>query len=97
MFLTRDQKIACDVAREHGFNPTLVSTLCARHSKHKGAVLSVSAIKNAKRYNLRVLVNKVSGSLLSADELTVVFKRQSSKIDECVIDKIDRAPVLLKE
>lgn len=97
MFLTRDQKIACDVAREHGYNPSNVLALCSRHSKHKGAVLSVSAVKDGARYNLRVLVKKVGGSLLGADKLTVVYKRQSQKIDECVIEKIERAPVLMNE
>lgn len=97
MFLTRDQKIACDVAREHGFNPSHVLTLCSRHSQHKGAVLSVAAVKDGARYNLHVLVRKVSGSLLSADKLTVVYKHQSANVDECVIDKIERAPLLTKE
>jgi hypothetical protein len=97
MFLTRDQKIACDVAREHGYNPSNVLVLCARHSQHNGAVLSVSAVKDGARYNLRVLVKKVSGSLLGADKLTVVFKKQSRNPNECVIDTIDRSPVVTKE
>lgn len=97
MFLTRDQKIACDVAREHGYNPTIVLPLMSPNAKTKGAVLSVAAVKDGARYNLRVVVKKMAGTLLSADKLAVVYKRQSANIDECVIEKIERAPMILKE
>ena len=97
MFLTRDQHIACDVARLNGYVPSLVTTLSARNQALKGAVVSVAAIKDGARYNLRVVIKKTEGTLLSADKLTVVFKHQSPKINECVIEEIQRAPVLLKE
>lgn len=97
MFLTRDQKIACDVAREHGYDPSIVLPIMSPNQKNKGAVLSVAAVKDGARYNLRVVVKKMVGTLLSADKLTVVFRRQSNNIDECVIEEIQRAPVILKE
>jgi len=97
MFLTRDQHIACDVARANGYVPSLVLSLTSRHQALGGAVVSVAAIKDGARYNLRVLIKKTDGRLLSADKLTVVYKHQSPKINECVIDEIQRAPVLLKD
>ena len=97
MFLTRDQQIACDVSREHGYNPSSIITLSSRNRKHKGAVISVSGIKDGARYNLRVVVRKLGGSLLSIDKLIPEFLKVSNKIHECKIKTITRIPVLIKE
>ena len=97
MFLTRDQQIACDVAREHGFNPSSTLTLMSRSRKYKGAVVSVSAIKEGERYNLRIVVSKVSGSLLGVDKLTYEFANAANNQNDCVIKNVHRLPVLIKE
>jgi hypothetical protein len=97
MFLTRDQQIACDVTREYGYNPSSILTLTSRSRKHNGAVISVSGIKDGARYNLRVVVRKTSGTLLSVDKLVPEFLKVSHVVRECVIKTISRIPVLIKE
>jgi len=97
MFLTRDQQIACDTVREKGFNPSNVITLTAHSRTHKGVVISVAAIKEDVRYNLRVLVKGLTGSLLGGDALETVIRSSSVNINECVIGEIKRTPMLLKE
>lgn len=95
MFLTRDQQIACDVCREHGYNPSSILTLMSRSRKHKGAVVSVSGIKDGERFNIRVVVRKTSGSLLSVDKLSYEFANNSRKINECAVKTVARQPIIL--
>jgi hypothetical protein len=95
MFLTRDQVVAYNACRELGYVPCDSIILTIHSRRYNGSVLSVIAIKEERRYNLRFLVRKNVAELISADILENNFERITDNISTCIQINSIRTPVIL--
>lgn len=99
MFLNRDQVVAMNCVRDKGFDPVHAIVLTS-HGRDT-SVVSVLAIKDGKRYNLRVSIDckSFSSKIVSVHELNIVIDMENSKdlstIDGCVVKAVSRKYVKL--
>lgn len=96
MFLNRDQVAAMNCVRSIGFDPIQALILTSHNRKLRYGIASVLAIKDGKRYNLRVSIDTktFAAKVLSAFELTLVpdTKRSTdlTTVEGCVIKEVVR-------
>lgn len=101
MFLNRDQVVAMDCVRSIGFDPVQALVLTSHSRKLRYGITSVVAVKDGKRYNLRVGIDPktYAAHVVSAHEITYVFDTRRSTdmstVEGCVIKDVARRLVNL--
>jgi hypothetical protein len=99
MHLNRDQAMAVNAVRNAGYNPIIAVVLTGRHRKLHCGVVSVSAVKDTERFNIRVGVDsrKNHSEILTVDRLNTVINKDKStnvkSVDGCVVKAIHRTIV----
>lgn len=102
MHINRDQKVAIDFVRGLEYEPVQALVLTSKNTDLKLGVVSVLAVKDGRRYNLRVGIEprKLDASLISVDELiTLIDHKYSSDlttINGCIIKDVVRNPVKVR-
>lgn len=101
MFLNRDQVIAMDFVRSIGFEPVQAIILTSHNRNLRFGTASVLAIKDGRRYNIRVGIDTKTcvPQAISAHELSYTFdyKRSTNMatIDGCAIKDVVRKTITL--
>jgi hypothetical protein len=101
MFLNRDQAVAMNCARSNGFDPVHAIVLTSHNRRLRFGIASVLAIKDGRRYNLRVSIDikTCATKLISAFEINLVIDTKHSPdittIDGCVIKEVVRRSITL--
>jgi len=101
MFLNRDQVAAMNASRSIGFDPIQALILTSHNRRLRFGVASVLAIKDGKRYNLRVSIDTktFAAKVMAAYEITLVLdtKRNTdlTTVEGCVIKEVVRRSTTL--
>ena len=99
MHLNRDQSMAVIAVHNAGYNPVQAVVLTGRHRDLSLGVVSVTAIKDGERFNIRVGVDsrKNHSEILEIDLLTTIIDNRKStnqsSIDGCAVRTINRKSV----
>ena len=99
MHLNRDQAMAINAVKSAGYNPVQALVLTGRHRDWNSGIVSVTAIKDGERFNLRVMVDSRDNQakVIDLDKLITIIDKDKSTdvttIDGCVVKSIKRRHV----